>query len=118
MPDSSHMRGKTFFRTAAIISLIACIIFISLEIVTGTATGDIVELLGLFIIIPIVVFLIPFAFLPTFFMIGFVTGTPWVSFQWAWTILKRNLLVLVSIGLCISAALFALRVLHVAGLFP
>jgi len=108
MPDTSPKRGKTIFRTAAIIYLIASIILIFLAAGSET-TITITKLVGILIIIPVVVFLFPFVFLPTFFIIGFVTGTPWVSFQWAWMILKRNLLVLGSIALFVSVFFLAVQ---------
>jgi hypothetical protein len=97
MPDSSPKRGATIFRIAAIIYLIVSIILIFLAAESKT-TITIAPVVGLLIIVPVVVFLIPFAFLPVFFVVGLVAGTPWGFFQWAWTILKRNFLVLVSIA--------------------
>ncbi len=48
---------------------------------------------------PIMLIFVQLMVTPTIVFIGFVTGTPWVSFQWGWRWCKRNFRYFIAVAL-------------------
>ncbi len=48
---------------------------------------------------PIMLIFVLLMVTPTIVIIGFATGTPWVSFQWGWRWCKRNFRYFIAVAL-------------------